>query len=159
MSRYRATMLAIPKRHQSGAALATSMIMLLVMTLIGITALNTTKLEQRMAGNFQSQNRAFETAETGAVSASIGVPDVDDYSGTLTKTGTDYKGVAAVGREFLSFRKLQRKEGTVSSAVRFRRAIFEVDSTGKVHNSADDILASTTVHSGFYLVVPDPTAK
>ncbi|MES9900898.1 MAG: PilX N-terminal domain-containing pilus assembly protein [Sedimenticola sp.] len=146
-------------KYQGGAVLATSMIMLVVMTLIGITALNSTKLEQRMAGNFQSQNRAFETAETGVVATSLGIPDIGSYNGSLTKVGSDYKGVATVQRDFVNFRKLQRQQDVVSSAIRFRRALFEVESEGEVQNSASDVLARTTVHGGFYLVVPDPTAK
>ena len=89
---------------QSGAVLATSLILLLIMTIIGITALNTTKMEQRMAGNYQSVNRALETAETGLAAVTYGIPDTDHFSGDVTKTSSDYIGSASVSRDFLYFK-------------------------------------------------------
>lgn len=49
--------------HEQGAILVTALILLLVMTLIGVTALQTTTLEERMAGNAEEVNRAFQAAE------------------------------------------------------------------------------------------------
>lgn len=49
--------------RQSGAALAVSLIMLLIMTLIGVTAMQTTIFEERMAGNAKDANTAFQAAE------------------------------------------------------------------------------------------------
>ena len=50
-------------RHSRGAALIVSMILLFVMTLIGVTAMRGTVLEERMAGGMQDENRAFQGAE------------------------------------------------------------------------------------------------
>ena len=54
----------LPHR-QTGAALITGLILLIVMTLIGVTAMQTTALEERMAGNMRDQNLAFQAAEAG----------------------------------------------------------------------------------------------
>jgi type IV pilus assembly protein PilX len=51
-------------RHQSGAVLAISLIILLLLTLIGITAAQVTGLEEKMAGNLRDRNLAFQAAET-----------------------------------------------------------------------------------------------
>lgn len=51
-------------RRQRGAILAVSLIILLVMTLVGITGLQTTTLEERMAGNMRDRALAFESAES-----------------------------------------------------------------------------------------------
>jgi type IV pilus assembly protein PilX len=48
---------------QRGAALAVSLIILLVMTLLGIAGMRSTTLEERMAGNMRDHHRAFEAAE------------------------------------------------------------------------------------------------
>lgn len=48
---------------QTGAVLVVSLIILTVMTLIGITAMQTTILQERMAGNSRDLNMAFEAAE------------------------------------------------------------------------------------------------
>lgn len=59
-----------PARHvsarpaaQHGAALIVSLLILLVMTLIGVTAMQTTVMEERMAGNLRNSNLAQQAAE------------------------------------------------------------------------------------------------
>ena len=51
--------------HQRGAALVIALIMLLVMTVLGITAMQVTRMEERMAGNSRDVNLAFQGAEAG----------------------------------------------------------------------------------------------
>jgi type IV pilus assembly protein PilX len=51
--------------RQRGAALVVALILLLVLTLLGVAALRTTTLEERMAANSQERNRAFHAAESG----------------------------------------------------------------------------------------------
>ncbi|KAB7623153.1 PilX N-terminal domain-containing pilus assembly protein [Alkalilimnicola sp. S0819] len=51
-------------RHaQRGAALAISLILLLVMTLLGVSAMRGTTLEEKMAGNTRNRSIAFQAAE------------------------------------------------------------------------------------------------
>ena len=50
--------------HQSGAVLIVSLIMLLLLTLIGITGSQVTSLEEKMAGNSKDYNLAFQAAES-----------------------------------------------------------------------------------------------
>lgn len=50
---------------QKGAALAVSLIMLLVLTMVGLTGMQTTSLEEKMAGNNRDYNLAFQAAEVG----------------------------------------------------------------------------------------------
>jgi type IV pilus assembly protein PilX len=52
-------------RRQRGAALVVALIMLLVMTVLGITAMQVTRMEERMAGNSRDVNLAFQAAEAG----------------------------------------------------------------------------------------------
>lgn len=49
---------------QSGIALIVSVIMLLLMTLIGVTSSQVTSLEEKMAGNMRDRNMAFQAAES-----------------------------------------------------------------------------------------------
>ncbi|GAB4355912.1 MAG: PilX N-terminal domain-containing pilus assembly protein [Methylohalobius crimeensis] len=49
--------------NQRGAALIVSLLMLLVMTVIGVAAMQTNLLEEKMAGNFRDVNLAFQAAE------------------------------------------------------------------------------------------------
>jgi type IV pilus assembly protein PilX len=48
---------------QRGSALIIAMVMLLVMTLLGVTAIRNTTLQERMAGNLRDSNLAFQAAE------------------------------------------------------------------------------------------------
>jgi len=49
--------------YQSGAVLIISLVMLLLLTLIGTTSMQSTSLEERMVGNMRDQNIAFQRAE------------------------------------------------------------------------------------------------
>ena len=50
---------------QHGAALIFSMILLLVLTLLGLSSMRTATLEEKMAYNMRDMNLAFEAAESG----------------------------------------------------------------------------------------------
>ena len=56
--------------RQRGAVLVVSLVLLVVLTLLGVSVMNVTQLEERMAGNSQEMNQAFHSAETGLSSAS-----------------------------------------------------------------------------------------
>nr|MCU0936636.1 PilX N-terminal domain-containing pilus assembly protein [Gammaproteobacteria bacterium] len=56
---------AHPARSQRGAVLIVALILLAVLTLLGVTAMSTTSLEEKMAANTQEGTRAFQIAETG----------------------------------------------------------------------------------------------
>jgi type IV pilus assembly protein PilX len=49
--------------RQRGAILVTSLLLLLVLTIIGITAMQMTRMQERMAGNTRDMNLAFQGAE------------------------------------------------------------------------------------------------
>lgn len=53
------------KRQQQGAALVIGLILLLVLTLLAVSGMNSASLEFIMAGNEQYRANAFQTAETG----------------------------------------------------------------------------------------------
>lgn len=58
MSNHHASMNA-----QRGAALIVALVMLLAMTLLGVTAVRNTTLQERMAGNLRDSNMSFQAAE------------------------------------------------------------------------------------------------
>src|SRR5690349_7911356 len=51
--------------RQTGTALVTSLLLLLVLTVIGITAMQVTRVQERMAGNTRDLNLSFQGAEAG----------------------------------------------------------------------------------------------
>lgn len=57
--------------REKGAALVVSLILLLIMTIIGVTSLRTTTLEEKMAGNMRDKSLAFQAAEAALRDAEI----------------------------------------------------------------------------------------
>ncbi len=53
----------IPKK-QSGAVLAIGLIVLLIMTILGVTTMQTSVIEEHMNGNLRDQQVAFQSAES-----------------------------------------------------------------------------------------------
>lgn len=49
---------------QHGAALIIGLIMLLILSLLGVTAISSVTLQEKMAGGLVDRNRAFQAAET-----------------------------------------------------------------------------------------------
>lgn len=74
-------------QFQSGAVLAISLIMLLLLTLIGTTSMSGTSLEEKMAGNLRDRNLAFQAAESalelGEAAVAALAPTVDCSPGHL----------------------------------------------------------------------------
>jgi len=63
---------ALPRaaaRRQKGAALVIGLILLMVLTLLAISGMNTATLELQMAGNAQYSENAFQASETGIETA------------------------------------------------------------------------------------------
>jgi type IV pilus assembly protein PilX len=54
-------------KSQTGVVLVISLIMLLMLSMIGITGMQTTGLEEKMAGNMRDSNIAFQAAESALV--------------------------------------------------------------------------------------------
>lgn len=50
---------------QHGAVLIVSLLLLLIMTVLGVTALSTNSLEEHIAGNLRDQDLAFQASESG----------------------------------------------------------------------------------------------
>lgn len=50
--------------REQGSALTMSLVFLVLLTIIGISAMNFSSLEERMAGNFKDQYLAFQAAES-----------------------------------------------------------------------------------------------
>ncbi|MCC6201798.1 MAG: hypothetical protein IT494_02190 [Gammaproteobacteria bacterium] len=50
---------------QRGAALIVALIMLVIMTMLGLSAMNTSVVEERMAGNLRNKQLSFDAAEAG----------------------------------------------------------------------------------------------
>lgn len=55
----------LPGSYERGTALVFSLVILVVLTILGISAMRTSALEQIMAGNMQESTRALQAADSG----------------------------------------------------------------------------------------------
>jgi type IV pilus assembly protein PilX len=138
--------------RQSGAVLIVSMIILVVLTLLGVTAMNTTSLQERIASNTQEQVHAFQAAETGlnqAFADNLAYDISSTYTGGATLTAI----VAGAGDRssytpiFLGFSP--PPPGSLYSATSFQAAHFNFRSVG---NSATNL--SIVLNGGAYQIAP-----
>jgi len=84
-------------KHQKGAVLIVSLVMLIIMTLLGISGMNNTVMQERMAGNQRNSTLAFQAAEAALRAAEIAIDTTwgsdfpeGDTNGT---TANDNRGV------------------------------------------------------------------
>lgn len=74
-------------QFQSGVVLVVSLIMLLLLTLVGVTGMQTTSLEEKMAGNMRDKNLAFQAAESALKEAEASL--TTGLLTTFTAAGTN----------------------------------------------------------------------
>ena len=63
--------------RQRGAVLVTAMLLLLVLTIIGVTVMQMSRMQERMAGNSRDVNLAFQAAEAGLRNAEQFIEDLE----------------------------------------------------------------------------------
>ncbi len=148
---------------QSGLALFTVMIFLLILTIIGISSMETSSLQQMMAGNMQWNNIAFQAAETGLNtttenndwSEQAASGDVSDASYSGDSKNIDY----ASKSYYVNKNNLGRMKGSEAWSVKkMSRANFVVRAEGYAKVETDDNtgaeLAKVTLEETDYIVAP-----
>lgn len=147
--------------RQRGAALATALVLLTIMTILALTSMGTNTLQEKMASNAQEINRVFQTAETGL---NLGLtddtafntnnylddngtfdPSDDTYAFTQSTTvGTGYTNTAEYNAWFRNKTAPKRGSGWDTSMAFYH---FDLISRGSAQSGI-----STTLHAGAYQV-------
>ena len=127
------SMIALKRTRQSGAVLIVAMIILVVLTLLGVTAMNTTSLQERIAANTQEQVHALQAAETGYSQA---LDDTDAYDIMGTYTGGEIQTAFAGSNDSSSYISSPMgfappPLGSGYSVTSFQAAIFNFRVTGQ----------------------------
>jgi type IV pilus assembly protein PilX len=78
---------ARPGLRQRGAVLVVSLIILLLLTIVGITAMHTTTMEEKMAGNTRDRDLAFQSAEAALRDGEAYIEGLTATSGFGSTTG------------------------------------------------------------------------
>jgi Tfp pilus assembly protein PilV len=138
-------------RHQSGAVLIVAMIILVVLTMLGVTAMNTSSLQEKIASNTQEQVHAFQAAETGlnqAFADNLAYDISSTYSGGAAPTVfAGSADSASYMPTFLGFSP--PPPGSLYSATSFQAAHFNFRATG---TSATNL--SVVLNGGAYQIAP-----
>jgi len=145
--------------RQRGTILITALILLLVLTMLGVTAMNTTSLQEKMSSNLQAIHRAFQAAESG-----IDLVIIDGNAlvpGSTTNAKTSLLGNYGAGANMTVkyLRDTPPPRTSLYSASSFVAYHFDIESragseatdTPTTLNFADNA-ASVTLHAGVYQI-------
>lgn len=142
-----------PQRER-GAALAIALVILLILTLIGVTALLTTAFEGKMAGGTQELNRALRAAEAGletAISTGTSFNLAASQSGSLSSGQLGgYGATAAFTTTFKTFTRPPRRISGIYGQS-FQAAQFETTSIGRSSTGSE----STLYQGAFQIMAKD----
>lgn len=119
------------RKQQSGAALVVGLILLVVLTMMALSSMNTASLDLIMAGNEQYRSRAFHAAEAGIEQAiKNGTFDTSqDFAMGATSTGSGNDTYAySITRPF---NNIPQDPPPMTSTGVFKAAYFTITATGK----------------------------
>lgn len=166
---------AFPPRRQRGVVLAVAMVVLLGVTVVSVTALSSSMLEIRMAGNTEDTARAFNVSQ-GALDAVISdaanFPIIgavgystctSTYASVAKPAGTCDRTDLALPASFDAAKDAARTErldplrscpprGMATSCENFKVASFAIEGH---HDDVADGGGRANVHEGYLVLVPD----
>jgi type IV pilus assembly protein PilX len=138
-----------PRQREQGAALIIGLVLLLVLTVLGVSGITTATLDLQMTGNTQAAQFAFQAAETGIDVALSGPVDT-----TTPQIYTDVPvgdGTYEFSAQIFCAGTTSVPEGVYSEGVGARAIHFDAVSTGTGPRDA------VSVHTqSVYIVGPDP---
>lgn len=145
---------SLSRAGQGGAALVVGMILLMVLTLLAISGMNSATLELQMAGNAQYSENAFQAAETGLEEAiraarlnGVNTANVDPKVTELVTGTSDYYTIETLHNPDNGVTKVPAGGFSMGVGKGFSAYHFDVTSTGTSARSA------TQTHvQGFYVV-------
>jgi type IV pilus assembly protein PilX len=121
------------RRSQRGAALVIGLILLMVLTLLAVSGMNSASLEYIMAGNEQYHSNAFRAAEAGVEQAMLlgtftpgAAPELLNGTNPATAGATDTWGYTL--QSMFGGNPIPCFGGSINATTRYA---FEITSTGR----------------------------
>jgi type IV pilus assembly protein PilX len=150
------------KNNQQGAILIVALIMLLLLTIIGLSSMRGTSLQERMTGNMRDSNLSLQAAEAALrkgeqvassklADNSLGTLEAAPLSGTYT----GFSGVSAAPTYTITLIALQRTSTAAGEPANGNEgAIVRVEATGSGASTNVNASASstTTLRSTFQAI-------
>jgi type IV pilus assembly protein PilX len=151
-------------RKQRGAALVVGLLLLLILTLLAVSSMNSASVEFIMAGNEQYHQNAFQAAETGIAQAMI----TDNYNpGDTTLPHTIGAAVTGSTTDKYSAQIDRQLNGMPQSALMWTGSLdtfssyhFVIDSTGTSarNGAAENIQGVVMIAKKDATFIADPNA-
>ena len=148
------------RSRQDGAALVIGLILLVVITVLAVSGMNTATTELAMARNDQNSENAFQAAETG-IEAALGQPGFDPDT-TVTVTPTipgGHETVDAVVQYIGWTIPLSERAFSMGDANAMASHHFNITSTAessRLPGSDTDRDASALHTQAFFIIGPRP---
>ena len=133
-------------KKQSGAALIVALVLLLVITMLGISAVSTSSLEILMAGNSQYSQQAFQAAES-AIESEIALGNLSTSLNRISAYSYPNDASASTQTQYVIAGEVPA--GGYSLGAGFQAYHFETDAT-----AAAPRRATSRHRQGFYIVGP-----
>ncbi|MEE8389019.1 MAG: PilX N-terminal domain-containing pilus assembly protein [Acidiferrobacterales bacterium] len=128
--------------NQQGVALIMAMVILVILTMLGISAIKSSSLQLKMATGLQDATMVFQAADSGLANA-LGVSGGLDLNGSTSVPYSPKPGInVSVDTEFTSYSAPPRGSGY--SAVDYQTANFEQTATATIPSSG----AKTVIRQG-----------
>ena len=146
--------------RQSGAALVVGMVVLLIMTLLGISSMSRTTTELKMATNTQMHNSAFQAAAAALkqvlVKPLVTSVNWDDLTGDVVAyTATNLMSTEMeISVVYVGCRLAPAGFSMTGNSGSFKGLIHEVTGTGRMINANGDVLSSSTQIMGVQTIRP-----
>lgn len=148
-------------RAQNGAVLLTSLILLLVMTMLAVTTMRTTSMEQKMAANAAFTNRAFQAAESALAEAVYSTNDtaltnaLNSGPSNVTTAGlsSELTSSAVVTHQEMDNAPCPGGSMGIGRGGTFENVYFRVAAQGSLQSGGDS-LAESAVEAGISYCVP-----
>ena len=124
--------------NQRGVALVIALVMLLVVTLIGLSSIFTTVYETKIAGNDRLGNAAFYAAVEGAAAGVSNLPSTGSYSGTLGSDESYRSGkMKNPGPQNLTYKGTIQNRGDDVTTWEYKR--YQINATGQSSGATKEV--------------------
>ena len=144
-------------KHQQGAALIVGLLLLVVITILAVSGMNTATTELAMARNDQTYENVFQAAETG-LEAAMGRNVYNTGAPVVITPATSGNEVVTATIEFEDTTIVPDKAFSLGAGSGIAAYHFLATSTAEVRFSEDgdtDRDASATHTQAFYIVGPE----
>ncbi|MCV6637848.1 pilus assembly PilX N-terminal domain-containing protein [Candidatus Albibeggiatoa sp. nov. NOAA] len=117
--------------HQQGAVLIVSLMLLVILTMLGISTMESTKLQTRMAANMVEYNYAFQVGEVGIeIPRNYNDADVQNMIDSKNNVPVALVSGVNIDRETIGGKKVKSRVDHVTTTAELPSALQDISGSG-----------------------------